>query len=988
MRKIAVIIFLAAALVFPQFGRNKVQYKNYEWYYLTTPDFVIYYPRGYEHLVEFARRELEKGLDQLSNDFSYTPQDRISIVIYPTRFDFQETNVTPSILPEGVGGFTEMLKNRVVVPFDGNWEHFRHVLAHELTHAFTFDFLYGSAPAGVLSLNRVFHLPLWMAEGLSEFESLGWDAEADMYLRDAVLNDYIRPPDELGGFLVYKEGQSLMHYIAERWGRKKLGELLAKGRIEVTQDRVVRSALGISLKDFYDDWKLWARRRYYPQIEGHNLPDDFAEPLTDHEKQKSYFNVQPAYNPQKDQIAFISDKNAYIDIFLVDVPTKIIRRIEKGERSGEAQSFHPFDSRMSFSPDGKFLAHSVKLGECDGIAILDVRRKKRVRTLKFIDDGIREISSPCWSPDGEMIVFAGLHDGQRDIFITDTAGITLNAITDDIYDDNYPSFSPDCKKIAFSSDRPIEDTGNSDRAYPEEYGRYNIFMMDINGDSIEAITTDGAENRYPIYSPVEEKIAFTSQKNGVANIYIADMEFDTIYAITNLVCASYTPVWSGDGKKIAFAGFWYGGWDIYVFEAPFEPESLKNFDTAFEYVQPAEDTTSAEGDSTENAENKSPPPMLWGELSKYRFHSDEGDTLPPRKYRPQFSADLAMMNFGYSTYYGLEGSTILMLSDILGNHQILIATDLYQSIENSNFYCGYGYLTRRTDFYFTAFHYKYFFVDNLLRLFSDRYYGGSVMAAYPLSQFSRAEFSAGGFAVDRYFYDPPYDDEYSENFLLNGALVFDNSLWGYTGPVMGSRRRIDVEIVPKMGRNSKSYSAIEGDFRKYYHLGGGYSFALRLAGGYSTGRHPKTYYLGGTYQWLNYHIATNNIYSISDIYLSKMVFPMRGYDYFELSGNSYALFNFEFRYPFVENLSLGFPPITIQGINGALFTDIGAVASKPYENFRGINDGKLQDIKMSVGFGMRSWIWLFSLHYDIAWATDLQNFSPKPKYYLSLGLEY
>ncbi len=987
MRKIFLYALLLSSLLFAQFGRNKVQYETFEWYYVVTPEFRIYYPKGYEPLMRFARGVLEKTLDQLSSDFSYSPQDRIPIVIYPTRFDFQETNVTPSILPEGVGGFTEMLKNRVVVPFDGNWEHFRHVLAHEVTHAFTFDFLYGNAPAGVLSLNRVFHIPLWMAEGLSEFESLGWDDEADMYLRDAVLNDYIRPPEQLGGFLVYKEGQSLMHYIAERWGRQKLGELFAKGRIEVMPERVVRSALGISIKDFYKDWKLWARRRYYPQIEGHDLPEDFAEPITDHEKQKSYFNVQPAYNPTKDQIAFISDKNAYIDIFLVDVPTKITHRIEKGERSGEAQSFHPFDSKMSFSPDGKYLAHSVKLGASDGIAIIDVKRKKRIHTLKFLDDGIREISSPAWSPDGTAIIFSGLHDGQRDIFITDTTGKKLEPITYDIYDDNYPTFSPDGKRIAFSSDRPIDGT-STNAPYPEKYGKFNIFIMKSDGDSIRSITTDGRGNKYPAFSPIDNKIAFTSQRNGVANIFISDLELDTTYAITNLVCASYTPAWSGDGKKIAFAGFWYGGWDIYIIEAPFKAQSLDTFKTAFEFVSPAIAKSDSESSDTTAGNNEKAPPMLWGELSKYRFHSDEGDTSAPKKYHPQFSADLAMVNFGYSTYYGLEGSTILMLSDILGNHQILLSTDLYQSIENSNFYLGYGYLTHRTDFYFTAFHYKYYFVDNMLRLFSDRYYGGSIMAAYPLSPFSRAELSAGGFAVDRYFYDPPYDDEYSEDFRLNGALVFDNSLWGYTGPVMGSRRRIDVEFVPKMGRNAKSYSAIEADARQYYHLGGGYSFALRLAGGHSVGQCPKTYYLGGTYQWLNYRTARNDIYSISDIYLSKMVFPMRGYDYFELSGNSFALFNFEFRYPFVQNLVLGFPPITIQGINGALFTDIGAVSSQPYEKFRGMEDGRLKNVKMSIGFGMRSWIWMFSLHYDIAWATDLQNISPKPKYYLSLGLEY
>ncbi|MCD6594573.1 PD40 domain-containing protein [bacterium] len=979
-------IAILATVAFCQFGRNKVQYSLTNWYYVTTPDFKIYYPAGYENLVDFAKIELERGLDRLSNDFSYTPQDKISILIYPTRFDFQETNVISSILPEGVGGFTELLKNRVVIPFNGNWEDFRHVLTHELTHAFSFEFLYGNSPAGVLSLSRVFQIPLWLAEGSAEFESLNWDSEADMYMRDAILNDYIAPPDQLGGFLVYKEGQSMLYYIAERWGRKKIGEIFAKGRMEVSTDRVLKAALGIGLDDFYRDWKLWVRRRYFPQIEGHNLPKEVATRITDHEKSDVYMNLQPVYNPKKDQIAYISNKNDYIDIFTVDVPTGITRRIVKGERSGESQSFHPFDSRMSISADGKYLIHSVKLGYCDGISIVDIKRKKRIRTLRFDTLGIREISSPYISNDGNKIIFAGLHHEKRDIFITDSLAKTVKAITDDIYDENYPMFSPDNKQIVFSSDRPIGSSGAT-KKFPKKYGEYNIFVLDLITDEISPITNDGLGNKYPSFSPDGKKIAFTSMSNGVANIFIADLDKDTTYALTDLVCAAYTPSWSNDGEKLAFSAFWHGGWDIFILEK-IEPidHKLKIFETAFKKIEQTKPDTSESANADTSSSSK--VPLVSGELSKYRFDAEKQDSTSPKKYRPQFSADLMMVNFGYSSYYGLEGSSILMLSDVLGNHQIYLATDLYQNLDNSNFYLAYGYLRHRTNFYFTGFHYKNYFYDNWYRLFSDRYYGGNIYAYYPFSQFSRAELGAGMFAVDRYFYDPPYDDNYSENLTLNSALVFDNTLWGFTGPLAGARHRVEVEAIPKIGRNPQSYWASEIDLRQYYHFGKGYSFAFRLAGGYSDGEHPKKYYLGGMNQWFNYTVSKNDVYSITDIYISKMVFPLHGYDYFQFVGNSYALCNFEFRYPFVRYLDLGFPPITIRGINGALFTDIGSVASKPYSNFQGMKEGKLKDLKMGLGFGMRSWIWMFAFHYDIAWTTDLKHISPKPKYYFSLGLEF
>ena len=965
-----------------EFGRNKIQYKKTTWFYIKTPNFIIYYPDGYEHLMQFARLELEKGLDQLSSDFSYNIQNRIPVIIYPNSFDFQETNITPQILPEAVGGFTEILKNRVVVPFNGNWEEFRHVLVHELTHAFVFDFLYGNAPGGIFSMNRLFELPLWMAEGLSEFESQGWDPESDMFLRDAVVNNYVNPPDQLSGYLIYKEGQSLMHYIAQRWGRRKLGELFAKGHVEITQDRVVKSALGITTSKLYEDWLLWVRKRYYPQLEGREIVVEAAKQLTNHKRYGNYFNVQPAMNPKKPQIAFISDKRDYVDIYIMDIPTGIVRRIEKGERTQRAQSFHPMTSRLSFSPDGKYLIYSVKLGYCDGIAIYDLNRKKRVKTLSFEKYGVRQISSPAMSPDGEKIVFAGLAHGKRDIYITDTSGLSIRKLTNDIYDDNFPTFSADGALIAFSSDRPVENPSDStEDKYPKEYGKYNIFILNLDKDTLIPLTTDGRDNMYPSFSPTGKKLAFVSSKNGVSNIYIADLDSNKIYPITNLISAASCPTWSGDGKKIAFSAFWNGGWDIYMIEkiTPIDTE-LVTFKTAFElgpYAGLAERSDSADTNQT-----------FSGQLSKFRFNEQEVDTSSPKKYTPQFSADIAMVDMGYSTYYGLLGSGLIMLSDVLGDHKILIATDLAGSAENSNFYLGYGYLPRRTDIYMSIFHYKNYFMEPDTDVFGDRFYGVTASAYYPLSQYTRVEAGATFFAVDRFYYTPPYRSIYSENLLFGAALVGDNSLWGYVGPVAGERKRISLEYIPEVGRNSLPHSAVEIDYRKYIHFGDNYSLALRLSGGHSWGKKPKIYYLGGTEEWINYHLAKKDFYSLSDIYINKLVVPLRGYDYFELEGNKYMLLNLEFRYPFVKYLDLGFPPITVSRLYGALFADLGAATYGSPRSIAFFRDGRLKDPKMGVGFGMRFWLWVFAFQYDIAWRCDMKHIYGKPRYYLSLGLEY
>jgi len=194
-----VICLLAFSLVSQaqetRFGKNKVRYKDFDWSYIQTRHFdIFFYDDGYA-TAKFAADVLESAYDEATGELGYLIQRRIPIFVYNSQNDFQQTNITTTMLPEGVGGFTEMFKNRVVNPFFGSYEDFRHVLHHELTHAITFDMLYGGSVSSLMSRQRLFSMPLWLAEGYAEYSSRhGWDIEADMFVRDATINGYLAPP--------------------------------------------------------------------------------------------------------------------------------------------------------------------------------------------------------------------------------------------------------------------------------------------------------------------------------------------------------------------------------------------------------------------------------------------------------------------------------------------------------------------------------------------------------------------------------------------------------------------------------------------------------------------------------------------------------------------------------------------------------------------------------------------------------------------------
>ncbi|MCH9032463.1 MAG: PD40 domain-containing protein, partial [candidate division Zixibacteria bacterium] len=426
MQVITIPLLLAISLgtIFPAqteaqeiyFGKNKVIYRDFEWTYIQSKHFDIYYYDEQYDLARFSAQVLEDAYDQITEELDYTLRSRVPIFIYLSHNDFQQTNITSGLLPEGVGGFTEAFKKRIVIPFTGSYEDYRHVLHHELTHAVIYDMLFGSSLSSILSRQRLFNLPLWFAEGYAEFSSRGgWDYWSDMIVRDATINNYLQPPEYMGGYLAYKEGQAFIGFIVEKYGVDKLGEILRKGKATLSMSRATNSALGEKLGKVWQEFSLEMKKRYWPEIAKRQTPKAFAKPLTNHKKDGSFFNQKPTFSPTENHLAIFTDRSDYTEIFLISAKDgSKISKLTKASRSGDLESLHSYLSGISFSPDGKNIVFVAKSEGYDALFFMDVHSKKTYLKKRIESSGLL---SPSWSPDGKSIAFAQLSAGHRDIAV-------------------------------------------------------------------------------------------------------------------------------------------------------------------------------------------------------------------------------------------------------------------------------------------------------------------------------------------------------------------------------------------------------------------------------------------------------------------------------------------------------------------------------------------------------------------------------------------
>ncbi len=315
-----ILILIFSPTVFSQqFGKNPIQYDVKDWRYIQSEHFDIYYYKGGKRLAVFAASVAESSYVKLSDTFDYQLVERIPILIYRSQNEFTETNLAQGVVDESVGGFTEFLKNRVVLPFQGSYEQFRHVIHHELTHAVMLQFFYGTGPGSIIQGVQRSQPPLWFIEGLAEFESIGWDTESDMYARDATVHGLLPPIPYLSGYLAYKGGQAVWRYIDETYGSQKRTEILRRYGTTKNFQNAWRQSMNESLEKTSEKWQNWMREKYWPQIEGRKEPSEFATALTHHRKWKNFVNNSPAVSPDGGQIVFLSDRSGYFDIYLASV---------------------------------------------------------------------------------------------------------------------------------------------------------------------------------------------------------------------------------------------------------------------------------------------------------------------------------------------------------------------------------------------------------------------------------------------------------------------------------------------------------------------------------------------------------------------------------------------------------------------------------------------------------------------------------------------
>ena len=853
-----VCLALVAGLAFPlpaegqYFGRNKVQYHQFDFQVLQTEHFdVHYYPRE-RAAAEAAGRMAERWYGRLSTVLRHELSGRQPLILYATATEFQQTNIVRGI-GEGTGGVTEALRRRIVMPVGGTLGDLDHVLGHELVHAFQYDITGSGSPNTYGALPGAAALPLWFIEGMAEYLSLGAAAPLTaMWMRGAMedtlpsYSDLIDPR-----YFPYRYGQALLAYVGGVWGDQIMGDLLRAAGRSRNISLGIQAVLAMTPEQLVAQWHAATYAAYRP-LQGTTQPPESAgvRLIGLSEGDQGRYNIAPSISPDGERLMFLSDRDLFsIDLFLADARTgKIQRRVTETALDPHLQSLQFIQSAGSWRADGRqFVFAGISRGE-PLLQLYDVDEGRRAREIRL--PALGEILNPSWSPDGRQVAFSAVTGGLSDLYVYDLERDSLRRLTDDAFADLQPAWSPDGRSLAFATDRFGTDLSQL-RTAP-----YRIAVIDVGSGRIRAVRGfTGAKHLNPQWAPDGRSLFFLSDPLGVTNVFRVPVPDGPIAQVTDLFTGvsgitETSPALSvaQASGRLVFSIFRTDGHEIHSIDAA---EALAG--------RPARPSAPGRPGVL--------PPWDRSQSLLARLLRDPVEGLPSAEEfaGKDYDAGLSLTYIGqpsllagsdqFGTYIG--GGASLYFSDLLGNRNLVTGLQVNGGFKDIYALVGYQNLERRFNWGITAQQVPYvagayasgtavvdgepsFIEQQLLERQTNRTLQGIV--AYPFSQVQRVEVAAGaahisfdrelrtrGFSLvtGREVIDDTEDLEAGESLVLglgSAALVYDNSFFGATGPILGQRYRLEVS--PTVG--SLDYVGVLGDFRRYFMPARPFTLATRL----------------------------------------------------------------------------------------------------------------------------------------------------------------
>jgi Tol biopolymer transport system component len=823
------------------FGRNKVQYEDFDFEVMRTAHFAIYHYQQERKAVEQAARMAERWRTRLGTVLEFELPPGQPLILYANHADFEQTDVVQGLIGESTGGVTDLLKRRMVLPFAGGLAETSHVLGHEMAHAYQF----------AMGGRNTARLPLWFVEGMAEYLSLGpVDPHTAMWLRDATLREELPDFEDLTDprLFPYRYGHAAWAYLAGRFGDRIVPTLYSAASETGDPLGAIAGITKQDLESLSKDWHASLTRAF-----AQSAPRDtgnLGRSLISEEQDGGEINVAPSLSPDGRWLVFLSERDLFsIDMYLANATTgEVVRKLTETATDPHLESLQFIHSAGAWDAASRRFAFAAVSEGDPTLNILDVEQNAIVRKIEVPELG--EIFHPTWSPDGRRIAFAAIVGGISDLFVYDLEASRLRRLTNDLYTELQPAWSPDGRALVVVTDR---FTTNLDEL---DFGDYRLARLDLDTSSMSPLSAfDDGKHINPQWGDDGAAVYFIGDPDGIANVFRLDVASGRLAQVTRVATGisgitALSPAlsYATATKRLAYSVFSDGQYEIRALD---DPARLAEVAVTEHRGQPAAALPPREA----------PKGLVAQGLRAAERGLPERADYPVADYDADLALDYVGAGGGLSSGVGrwgafAEGSVTMRFSDMLGQHVLTTTAQVNGRLAdfagqlaylNQSSRWGWGGALQQIPYTTGGFRQSLGQIDGepvvveeeLIFRQTDRELVG--VTQHPFNRSLRAEFRAGFrnvsfdrnvttrvFSLETGQIVREFEDDLQAPGSLNlgeaaVALVHDTSVFGVTSPVFGSRYRL--EVAPTFG--SIRYTEVLLDYRRYQVLAEPFTLALR-----------------------------------------------------------------------------------------------------------------------------------------------------------------
>ena len=914
--KFSILIFLttfsinklSAQEAIGTFGKNRIQYKLFEWRYYSSDNFDVYFYEGGNNLAKMAASYLEGEFDRLTDVLGYQPYSKTKIFIYNSVSDLQQSNVGVNENIFTIGGQTNFVKSQVEIAYPGTISAFKEELLYSISKMLINDMMFGGSITDMFQSGLLLSLPDWFLDGAALYVAKGWSVEMDDHIRDLFGKRKFKKLSRFSpkeGSLV---GQSIWNYIAETYGRSNISYILNLTRIIRDEEKGIANTLSIPFKRFLADWQ-----QYYAEMAasvGGNYVSANDEGKLQKKNRKELAYSAVSLSPGGNYVAYAQNNTGRYKVVVRDNNSGKEKIALTGGYKVINQEVDHEIPMLSWKDDHTLGIVNVKRGR-SFLWLYDVNTKSKFKKELGRFNQIKEFD---FSSNGNLMVLSADIKGKSDIFIISLNRNGLKRVTNDIYDDASPRFIPNSKSIVFSSNRVNDTIDVKFNDYKVLGDNYNLFIynLDTTRNVLFRATNTLSRDFKPIPKDLNT-IYYLSDQKGIVNLYkyIVDKNLFTQVSNFNYSIKDYDIDFEqGDLSYVMInkgRDFVYLDKSFDFEKSIFTPQTrrqevlqakfITNRLNKFRLNQQQEEAEAPEPEVEEIDENAIIDEEIIDEmevdpggetdiidtdnyvfdkdveeeaeednatsfLSNYRKLQKESKVVGPLPYETRFSADNLITSWVIDPMRGFGIQLEARMNDMLENHRfyggILAITDL----KNNDLFAEYQFLKYKID---VGARYERRTIsrtaeeDNNIR---QRYTLNKIelSASYPLSVTSRISFKPF-YALTRSFDlddrtlipNTPLTPIDTDANYAGGTVefVFDNSSVKGLNLYEGTRGKASFTHYQSLNEGIRpSFSKLSVDLRNYQKIHKEFVFATRLFYGRYFGSNSPRFLLGGMDNWL------------------------------------------------------------------------------------------------------------------------------------------